>query len=347
MQNRRVLVINLKRDDKVNGGTVISNRNLQLFRDYFGAENVLVSTDYGVNFKLRNVFFYRQIQAILDKEKVDIVFLDNSLMGRFPKSFFKKYTVICFFHNVECLYAKEDAGGLLGLMKYFVIKGYERRNLRMSHLSLAINKRDSQLLEELYGQGTDCLLLSSMQDKVEDETALSEAKEKNTLLFVGTAFFGNTQGLFWFVENCMPYINATLRVAGGGMEKYADKYPAEYKTEFLGYVDSLDAEYKKAGAVVMPITSGYGMKTKTCEALMYGKKIFGTEEAFSGYEGLDPEGCILCKDAETFIREINAFLESGEEIYHNANRDLFLQNYSYESRKKQFTQIMDDFLQKH
>lgn len=36
--------------------------------------------------------------------------------------------------------------------------------------------------------------------------------------------------------------------------------------------------------MVMPIFSGSGMKVKTAEALMYGKFLIGTKEAFEGYE---------------------------------------------------------------
>jgi len=36
--------------------------------------------------------------------------------------------------------------------------------------------------------------------------------------------------------------------------------------------------------VILPIISGSGMKTKTAEALMYGKSIIGIKEAFEGYK---------------------------------------------------------------
>ena len=53
----------------------------------------------------------------------------------------------------------------------------------------------------------------------------------------------------------------------------------------VGSVENLDEWYNKADLVVGPIFKGEGMKTKTCEALMYGKRYLGTDEALEGYEG--------------------------------------------------------------
>ena len=76
---------------------------------------------------------------------------------------------------------------------------------------------------------------------------------------------------------------------------------------------------------VMPIVSGSGMKTKTCEAMMYGKVIFGTQESFEGYQL--SEDCILCEDEVAFINNINTYLESGVRTFSPLNREVYLQNY--------------------
>jgi hypothetical protein len=69
-----------------------------------------------------------------------------------------------------------------------------------------------------------------------------------------------------------------------------------------GYVDNIARYYINADAVIAPIFSGSGMKTKTIEAMSYGKTIFGTNEAFAGIEcDYDKIGG-LCNTAEEFIR---------------------------------------------
>ena len=51
-------------------------------------------------------------------------------------------------------------------------------------------------------------------------------------------FFGNTDGLFWFIENCLDSIDCKLRVVGNGMDLFKDKYP-EKNVEFIGFVPDL------------------------------------------------------------------------------------------------------------
>ena len=53
--------------------------------------------------------------------------------------------------------------------------------------------------------------------------------------------------------------------------------------------------------VIAPIFDGSGMKTKVAEALMYGKRIIGTREAFSGYEDIAEEVGWVCNTKEEFV----------------------------------------------
>lgn len=39
------------------------------------------------------------------------------------------------------------------------------------------------------------------------------------LLFVGSYFKPNVEGIIWFIDNVMPYINYSLLIIGKGMEK--------------------------------------------------------------------------------------------------------------------------------
>ena len=84
--------------------------------------------------------------------------------------------------------------------------------------------------------------------------------------------------------------------------------------------------YYAADVVVMPIFSGSGMKTKTAEALMYGKNILGTKEAFEGYD-MDSNCMYGCQTAEMFI---DTFRSMGNNItsFNPHSRNLYLEKYS-------------------
>ena len=108
------------------------------------------------------------------------------------------------------------------------------------------------------------------------------------------------------------------------------KFLETSNVKVIGTVDNLDELYIKAEAVVIPIFSGGGMKVKTAEAMMYGKKIYGTEEALTGYDIQNMDYIIECNTAEQFIENIN--MNSGNDYYHSEVRERFLEKYEQKNR---------------
>ena len=162
------------------------------------------------------------------------------------------------------------------------------------------------MLKKYYGKESDFILPIYFEDTAKiKHTATSDNYFE--LLFVGSYFWPNIEGLKWFVINVMPFLNdnVVLKIVGRGMEKLEEL--SEFKSEsieILGEVEQLDDVYNSANLVIGPIFSGDGMKTKTAEAMMYGKVYLGTSEAFCGYEGMD-EYC--CETADEFIGKINDY----------------------------------------
>ena len=128
------------------------------------------------------------------------------------------------------------------------------------------------------------------------------------------------------------------------MEKYKEKFEKmNSKVKVLGTVDSLDEYYLNADVVIAPIFSGGGMKVKTAEALSYGKTIFGTKEAFEGYEvDYDKIGG-LCNTKEEFIEKINKYIKWWEENnkpkFNEYSKTIFKEKYSYESSLEKFKKL--------
>ena len=88
----------------------------------------------------------------------------------------------------------------------------------------------------------------------------------------------------------------------------------------------------------MPIFSGSGMKVKTAEALMYGKFLIGTKEAFEGYE-IDEKIGILCNNANDFIKNINKYSQQNL-IYNAPSRTLFIDKYSSDATQELFNSLL-------
>ena len=122
------------------------------------------------------------------------------------------------------------------------------------------------------------------------------------------------------------------------MEKLRPLIDNSKNVEIHDSVDDLSVFYERANIVVCPLFYGGGMKVKVAEALMYGKKIIGTELAFFGYE---PEKCptmITSSDAEVYkkvIENLNPGITTYDEsILH------FEKYFSYSSTLKLFHEAL-------
>lgn len=325
------------------GGGVIRNRNIKFakklyknldfyfFKPYKSTKAFYLNALFGCCCGV-TIPRILHIKRIIKKNKIDHIFLDGSGLTSFPLFICKKISTTVFFHNVEYNYNRDAVKSKKGLKKilwsFFNIFFYvnEKYICKYAENIITLNKRDSDELDYLYKRKADIIFPTTFVDSFNSQYEYDFSK--HYLLFVGIDFFGNTDGLFWFIENCMQSIDTKLIVVGKGMDKYKNKYQDE-KIEFYGFVENLEEFYYNADAVVLPIISGSGMKTKTCEALMYGKTIFGTKEAFEGYSGIENTECIQCDNKEEFIQKINEYIENKENIkkFSKLSRELFLTNY--------------------
>ena len=166
-----------------------------------------------------------------------------------------------------------------------------------------------------------------------------------SFLFVGSSGLKpNLIGIEFFIKKVLKYIDIDLYIIGKGMEKYKEKFEKiDKKIKVIGTVDEMEPYYLNVDAVIAPIFSGGGMKVKTAEALSYGKTIFGTTEAFEGYEvDYDKIGG-LCNTADEFVKKINNYLkwwnENNRPKFNEYSKNIFKEKYSYESSLKKFKNL--------
>ena len=115
------------------------------------------------------------------------------------------------------------------------------------------------------------------------------------------------------------------------------KLPLTSNVRLKGYIHDLDMCYRNALAVIAPIFSGSGMKTKTIEALSYGKSIFGTTEAFVGIETDFARIGGECNNAAEFIEKMNSL---AYERINSYSIQLFLKYFSDIIAKKHFDNLI-------
>lgn len=296
---------------------------------------------------LSNEFITEALQQIQAKN-VDKIFVDGSNFGEFVRAVkmkFPQVQVCTFFHNVEArfflgaLRQTKTPRALAILMVNYLA---EKKAVRYSDKIICLNERDSQLLNRVYGRTATHISAMALQDKflTADALPLNEIKEKFAL-FVGGTFYANLAGITWFVKHVAPHIHIKTYIVGRGFEKYKNELELDGKVEVIGEVDSLAQWYLNSHFVIAPIFDGSGMKTKVAEALMFGKKIIGTPEAFSGYEEVVDYASEVCATSDNFIRAIENAKDDIVKSFNPELRKLYEENYSYSAARLRLVEILN------
>jgi glycosyltransferase involved in cell wall biosynthesis len=284
------------------------------------------------------------IQAV----NVNKIFVDGSNFGGFVKivkNIYPEIKIYTFFHNVESKFfldSLKESKTPRALAVLIVNYLAERKSVKYSDHIICINNRDSQLLKKVYGKSATDFYAMSLEDKLPLEyTTLPSVVNEKFALFVGGTFYANKVGIFWFVENVVPYIKIKTYIVGRGFEKFKNELEAHDNVVVVGEVDSLAQWYHDAYFVIAPIFDGSGMKTKVAEALMYGKKIIGTTEAFTGYESITEQVGNVCKTADEFISAINSSDKMVDSIFDKELRRIYEDNYSFSAAQSRLESIMN------
>lgn len=349
------------------GGTMCSDRNLKSLKSLYGDNNVfLFSVNRSQRDEKQNRLFWNiknvlvdifelgfgglnkaykiEIMNKIDQFDIDTIFVDSSLFGVLCKRIKlarPKIKIVTFFHNVEYSFFTQN---ILQEKKYFlfyrVLLAYisEKFVCKYSNVIISLNKRDESLIYSIYKRKADILIPISLANKFNITMSLKSTKDIKIGLFVGSLFFPNVQGIKWFIKNVLPNVDMKLIIVGKDMDRLKQQIFLDgLNIEIYSSVPNLNEYYEKADFVVLPIFSGGGMKVKTAEALMFGKFLIGTKEAFIGYD-INEEVGVCCETEQDMINSINNFKNKSKT--NKASIELFLESYSYESTLNKFQKIL-------
>ncbi len=344
------------------GGGQGSQKNYDMLRRLVGDENIdsyYVHDEYARKTLwgyVRGAFFFlfhyyygltpRRVRHLVQQaQSYDYVFIDRSLFGivakRLKQSGYKGQ-ILVYFHNVEAVYFDAKLPHLPG--RNIIIRTADRNDLYSCQYAdrvIALNERDADQIAQRYGRRPDTLIPVALSDRMTYTPTAELTHPRPQCLFFGAYFTPNNQGILWFVEHVLPYANIDLRIVGKGMAKLKAESPLLKDIEVISDAPDLQSYIEQADIVVLPIFSGSGMKVKTCEALMYGKNIIGTQEAFEGYTADYDRVGGLCNTAEEFIACLNRFAAQPRPRFNAYSRQVYLDRYSYEAVQKTFQSLID------
>jgi len=338
------------------GGGVITNRNLTICKDVLGHNNLstyLLPSKVSGGIKTLKAFItgylmelsadheIKILKILADSTDIKYVFIDSSMLGRLSKAIktqFPHIHVIVFFHNIEYLFFLNFLSVTKrywhGIGLWSIYKN-EKLAIEYSDSIISLNSRDSNNIKKKYHRSADLILPTSLQDKFNKDLLEPVSPDKPlSLLFVGSRFYPNEQGLSWFIKEVMPYVNnARLTIIGKGFEELKEQWNSS-NINVIGACSDMAPYYYHADIVIAPIFSGSGMKTKTAEALMYGKTIVASTEAFEGY---DIDKSLVGGEfnlSSEYINYINSFRYSGTHKFNPTSREYFERKYSFNSSIK-------------
>ncbi len=271
------------------------------------------------------------------------VVLDGSNRGAAARAIrrrFPEVRIFTIFHNVEvrfflgALRNRPRPKALAVLIANYLA---ERAAVRGSDRLLCLSARDGMVLKRVYGRGADAVLPIAVFDR---PVAAPMRGQPPYVLFVGGGFYANRDGIRWFARAVAPRLSIPTRVVGRGLDDLAVEFSGEASVEIVGAVDDLAPWYSDAGVVVAPIFDGSGMKTKVAEAMLYGKHVVGTAEAFSGYADDVISAGSLVADADGFVAAIEAVLARALPAFDPAMRALYDRDHSYAAARARMAQAL-------
>lgn len=171
------------------------------------------------------------------------------------------------------------------------------------------------------------------RNAVQKDPVGTDSEPRYDLLFVGSRFELNLDGMNWFYRNVyVPYLwphGVRLAVAGRICEwlDFADRH-----VTLLGTVDGpLDPVYSSSKLVIAPVFEGTGLSIKAIEALGMGKALVAAPPAV---RGLDPtSGAFVCLDMKANPRRA---ADTIIELLANPVRRLELEHSAVEYARKEF-----------
>jgi len=292
----------------------------------------------------------KDIKNIITKaEDYDYVFLNTSLFGIVAKKLHENGytgTIIAHFHNVENIYYEAILPKLMPGRNVIIrcAKRNDGYSCRFADKIIVLNERDSRLIESIHGRKADMIIPIALQDRFVSADENIKTSSKPLCLFIGSCFQANNEGVLWFVKNVLPYVDIRFKIVGKGMAKLKADNECLKDIEVISDAPDLTPYFTEADFMILPIFSGSGMKVKTCESLMFGKNILGTDETFEGYNIEDQKIGGRCNSSGEYINCINHYCKNPIMRFNKYSRRTFIDNYSESATESLFRSVFDEIL---
>ena len=298
-----------------------------------------------------------EICEVINSNAIRTVFIEDSVFGNLVKKIkknCKECKVLSFYHDVKAdLYKQwmDNERTLKSKIEYTIGIRQEYVNQKYADINIVFNERDAKTYQVYYGKRPEAIIPLPAPVPVISHgimNSITAKDDKKHILFVGKKYYPNLVGFKWFVDNVLPSLSDNIQVdiVGRGLEELRNEY-SDPRINVIGGVESLNPYYENADIVIAPLFDGGGMKSKTVEALSFGKIFVGTEESLFGFWGemdsdIRGKTCYQCNTPEEWIQTINNLANDDIHKFNEDVFELFKAKFSYDVISDQLKAIMEE-----
>jgi glycosyltransferase involved in cell wall biosynthesis len=190
---------------------------------------------------------------------------------------------------------------LLSCLRLPALVWGERRAIRRARRTFVCSEVDRRYLTERWKLPGVVIVPNAVTIPTSQPLA-----EEPTLLLLGMYLYpANVLAAEFLIQQVWPRVyrampTARLLIAGHAPERIPSYTRGVPGVEFTGFVDDLEALYRRARVVCVPLLTSAGTAVKAIEAASYGKPIVATHIGAEGIELRDGEGILLRDAPEAF-----------------------------------------------
>lgn len=243
----------------------------------------------------------------------------------------KKILTVLDEHNACFQIVERLAAGEENPLKRLVLqrergalRRFEARALGQFDQLATVTEEDRWILERLaeeeggkryvFGQNSHTIPICVDTEELE---AVRPGGEAQDVLHLGTMFWPpNVEGVVWFGRDVWPRVKAEvpgarLTIAGKNPPGEVKALEADPSVRVTGYVVDPLPYLEQAGAFIVPLFAGSGMRVKILDGWRLGLPVISTTIGAEGIEYLEGENILIADDPEAFAAAVVRVLRDG------------------------------------
>jgi glycosyltransferase involved in cell wall biosynthesis len=276
-----------------------------------------------------------KVQEIIAKNDIQCLVFEQTgiLMWSWSRYFMDKVQCVLRIHDSHYHYLLSDQrtrkkipSKLALLGSAAVQRGYEKKHIRQWDQIQFLSLKEYQYYCKKYSNIKPNLVYTPPAIVV-DRNEYLFCRDKNTdILFVGSMNWKpNTDAVTWFLSQVLPLIKLKLpkiKVKIIGKNAFEKIEATDRNVEVMGFVHSLEDEYRSAKLFINPSRSGGGVKVKLMDAAAFGLPVISTSDGISGFKD-NIQDCVMVRNKPMDFASAVIELLSNEKVREEFSGKIF------------------------